>query len=457
MDPITIPQPECPNTFFPTKAQLMSCFGEIANLPAKLKAEIAKLKTQATTFDLEKELQKIKEDFSKEATELKQQLQAQAEQLEQQLEAELKEQIESIVAEVEKIKKYLEKIEKLIDSFLASMSDPVYPDLRSRVLEWERRITAMTQEFHLYLQTKILELIDSIIPVSFEINVFGLNVDLVKLFTDKDYRAQLKAQIKADLEKFYAQLEEEYKSFTGYFGTDSSDIKLEVIWSNMMAKLEKGALNLIWDLMGQLIDLFDTIWDALGLPGRPSLTNLNVKDLIKNAIADFKQSLIDGAAEIKAKVKEKVEALEKAAKETAEEVKQQLIAEAEKLDAQITAKIKEMKEIAAKVEKALKSLSLSAGSYSFSLEQMIGGEIDDAILSIERRIDRYVEALRDFGEHLPERVFMDWIDDIMQFLEEIGLGSIADWTTFTFCDFMDLIGVPKTIDLESTLIKKLPV
>lgn len=435
----------------------MSCFGEIANLPAKLKAEIAKLKTQATTFDLEKELQKIKEDFSKEATELKQQLQAQAEQLEQQLEAELKEQIESIVAEVEKIKKYLEKIEKLIDSFLASMSDPVYPDLRSRVLEWERRITAMTQEFHLYLQTKILELIDSIIPVSFEINVFGLNVDLVKLFTDKDYRAQLKAQIKADLEKFYAQLEEEYKSFTGYFGTDSSDIKLEVIWSNMMAKLEKGALNLIWDLMGQLIDLFDTIWDALGLPGRPSLTNLNVKDLIKNAIADFKQSLIDGAAEIKAKVKEKVEALEKAAKETAEEVKQQLIAEAEKLDAQITAKIKEMKEIAAKVEKALKSLSLSAGSYSFSLEQMIGGEIDDAILSIERRIDRYVEALRDFGEHLPERVFMDWIDDIMQFLEEIGLGSIADWTTFTFCDFMDLIGVPKTIDLESTLIKKLPV
>ena len=435
----------------------MSCFGQIANLPAKLKAEIAKLKTQATTFDLEKELQKIKEDFSKEATELKQQLQAQAEQLQQQLEAELREQIETILAEVEKIKEYLEKIEKLIDSFLASMSDPVYPTLRARVLEWERRITAMTQEFHLYIQTKILELIDSIIPISFEINVFGLNVDLVKLFSDKDYRTQLKAQIKEDLDNFYAQLEEEYKSFTGYFGMDSADIKLEVFWSNLMAKLQRGALELIWDLMGQLINIFDSIWDALGLPGRPSLLTMNVKELINNAIADFKQSLIDGAAEIKAKVKEKVEALEKAAKETVQEVKDQLIAEAERLDALITSKFEEMKEIAAKVEKALKSLSLSAGSYSFSLTEMIGGEIDDAIVSIERRIDRYVEALRDFGENLPERVFMDWIDEIMQFLEEIGLGSILDWITFTFCDFMDLIGVPKTIDLESTLIKKLPV
>lgn len=457
MDPITIPQPECPNTFFPTKAQLMSCFGEIANLPAKLKAEIAKLKTQATTFDLEAELQKIKEDFSKEATELKQQLLSQAEQIKQQAEAELKEQVESILAEVEKIKAYLEKIEKLIDSFLASMSDPVYPDLRTRILEWERRITAMTQEYHLYIKTKILELIDSIIPVSFEINVLGLNVDIVKLFTDKDYQAQLKAQIKQDLEKFYAQVEEEYKSFTGYFGLDSSDIKLEVVWSNLIAKLQKGALDLIWGLMGDLIDMFDSIWDALGLPGRPSLINLDVKQMIADAIADFKQQLKDGAAEIKAKVKEKVAALKKAAKETAEDVKQQLIQEAEKLEAQIKAKAEEIKEIMSKIEKILKGFSLSAGSYTFSLEEMIGGKIEDAIESIERRIDRYVEALRDFGEHLPERVFLDWVDDIMQFLEEIGLGSIADWTTFTFCDFMDLIGVPKTIDLESKFISKLPV
>jgi len=457
MDPITIPQPECPDTFFPTKAQLMSCFGEIANLPSKLKAELAKLKTQATSFDLEAELQKIKEDFSKEATELKQQLKAQAEELQQQLETELREQIESIVAEVEKIIKYLDKIEKLIDSFLASMSDPVYPDLRSRVLEWERRITAMTQEYHLYIKTKILELIDSIIPVSFEINVLGLNVDILKLFTDKDYRTELKAQIKEDLEKFYAQVEEEYKTFTGYFGLDSSDIKVEIVWSNLMAKLQKGALDLVWGLMGELIELFQEIWDLLGLPGRPSLVNLDVKQMIADAIADFKQQLKDGAAEIKAKVKEKVEALKKAAKETAEDVKQQLIEEAERLEAQIKAKTEEIKEIMAKIEKILKGFGLSAGPYSFSLTEMIGGEIDDAIMSIERRIDRYVEALRDFGEHLPERVFFGWIDEIMQFLEEIGLGSIVDWITFTFCDFMELIGVPKTIDLESTLIKKLPV
>jgi len=456
MDPITIPQPECPETFFPTKAQLMSCFGEIANLPAKLKAEIAKLKTQATSFDLEKELQKIKEDFSKESTELKQKLTAQAIEIEQQIEAELREQIESIVAEVEKIKAYLDKIEKTIDSFLASMSDPTYPSLRARVLEWERRITAMTQEFHLYVQTKILELIDSILPISFEINVFGLNVDIVKLFADKDYRAQLKAQIKKDLEEFYAQVEEEYKSFTGYFEFDSSDIKLEVIWSNLMAKLQRGALELLWGAFGDLIDMFNEIWDTLGLPSLPSITNMNVKDLIANAIANFKQEVKDGIADIKKKVKEKVAKLEAAAKETAEDIKQQLIEEAKRIEADVVAKIEEVKEIMAKIEKVLKSFSLSAGSYSFDLEEMIGGEIKDAIDSIERRIDRYVEALRDFGESIPKKIIFDWVEEVMDFFEEIGLGSILDWVTFTFCDFMKLIGVPTSIDLESEFIKKLP-
>lgn len=456
MDQITIPQPECPNTFFPTKAQLMSCFGEIANLPAKLQAEIAKLKTQVSSFDLEAELQRIKEDFSKESEELKQKLIAQALEIEKEIEAGLREQIESIVAEVEKIKAYLDKIEKTIDSFLASMSDPTYPTLRARVLEWERRITAMTQEFHLFVQTKILELIDSVIPVSFEVSVFGLSVDLIKLFTDKDYRAQLKAQIKQDLEKFYAQVEEEYKSFTGYFGLDSSDVKLEVVWSNLMAKLQRGVLELLWDAFGKLIDKFKTIWDALNLPSLPSITNMNVQDIVASAIANFKQEVKDGIAEIKEKVKEKVAKLEAAAKETAEDVKQQLIEEAKQIEAAVLRKIEQIKEIMAKIEKVLKSLSLSAGGYSFNLQQMIGGEINDAIESIERRIDRYVEALRDFGESIPKKLIFDWVDIVMQFFEQIGLGSILDWITFTFCDFMKLIGVPTSIDLESDFIKKLP-
>lgn len=457
MDPITIPQPECQHTLFPTKAQLMSCFGEIANLPAKLKAEIAKLKTQATSFDVEKELQKIKEDFSKEATELKQKLLAQAEQIQQQIEAELQEQIASLLEEIEKIQKYLEKIEKLIDSFLASMSTPVYTTLRAKVLEWERRITAMTQEFQLYVQIKILQLISDIIPISFIVNVFGLQVDLVKLFTDKNYQAQLKAQIKKDIDKFYNMLEDEYKSFIGYFGLDSLDIKIEVFWSNLMSKLQRGALELLWDAFSKLIDKFNSIWDSLGLPNIPNLANLNVKDLIKNAIAELKQKVIDGIAEIRQKIQQKVEAIENAAKEAVEEVKQQILAQAMKIEEEVIAKIQEIREIMAKIEKVLKNLGLSLGSWSFNVMEMIGGEIDDAIMSIERRIDRYIEALRDFGEHLPQRLFFMWIDDIMQFLNQIGLDSILNWLTFDFCDFMNLIGIPKTIDLESKFISKLPV
>jgi len=36
---------------------------------------------------------------------------------------------------------------------------------------------------------------------------------------------------------------------------------------------------------------------------------------------------------------------------------------------------------------------------------------------------------------------------VQKFLDMIGLGALMDWATFTFCDFLTLVGFPKTLDL----------
>ena len=35
------------------------------------------------------------------------------------------------------------------------------------------------------------------------------------------------------------------------------------------------------------------------------------------------------------------------------------------------------------------------------------------------------------------------------FFDAIGLGALTKWITFTFCDFLKLIGIPTTLDLSA--------
>jgi len=37
---------------------------------------------------------------------------------------------------------------------------------------------------------------------------------------------------------------------------------------------------------------------------------------------------------------------------------------------------------------------------------------------------------------------------VTKFFEVIGLGKLVEFITFTFCDFLNVLGFPKTIDLS---------
>jgi DNA-binding ferritin-like protein (Dps family) len=359
----------CNGTLLPTRADLSNIFINIAHIPSQLQIMAEQILREA-------------EDAAA---------------------LEVIRRVQPILDKAEQVRQILKTVEKVLGNYPISASSPFYKSLSIPEDEWERRMGALTQEFHLFVQAKILEIISSILPVSFEIPipVLGISVDIVQVMGNPAYRAGLKAQIVDRVEYFQALLPNAYKTFQGEYGVKSREISAQGVWAYMMSMLQKGAVQLIWQLMGALIKKFKTIWDLLGLPPLPVLLDLGVEGIIEAVIAGFRAELENAIAEEKMKIYRKI----------------------------IT---------------ALESINI----LGFSLVDLLGGPIADFIDSPERSINRMIEAARDFGEQWPEYLLKLWMQKITAFLNAIGLGALLEWLTFDFCKFLQLIGMPTVISVD---------
>jgi hypothetical protein len=369
MTAISIP---CPATLLPTKADLVNIFTELASVPSKIEAELAAAE-ERLAFDPN---------------------------ISDSVKAELEQQILNFRQTADDIRKRIDQIKDSLGNFPISVTDPVYNGVSIPDLEWERRMTALTQEYHLYLQSKMMEIINAVLPISFSIPVLGLSIDVVKIFSDAGYRAQLKAQIQQDVDSFHNLIPEPYNSYAGENGVDSDAIKAEITWSYIMGQLKKGGLKILYDAFGALIDKFKTIWNALGLPALPALTDLNVKGIIEGKIASLRARLETAPDDIKNEIRQAI------------------------LD-------------------TIDSISVAG----FGIDQITGGDIETYVRSLEQKIERKLEALRDFGEDWPEYLIRQWMQKVTAFFNAIGLSALTQWITFNFCQFLKLIGVPTSIDI----------
>ena len=383
MAEITIP---CPATLLPTAADLANIFKQVANIPSQLQVEAEKLKAQA-----ESAVQTAVRNAILEAV------------------APYEQKIQQVLG-------ILENVEKALGNFPISVSKPIFGSIKIPDMEWERIITALCNEYHLYVQAKIMELIEPILPINLEIPVLGININPIKLFADPEYRAQLKAQFAEKAEVYMSLIPEIYRTFEGTLGIFSRGIQADAIFAYIMTKLQNGALTLIYDAFGGLIKKFKTIWDALQLPALPALLDLNVEGILdaligalKKQLNSLKQKLLNAPAEI------------------AQEIAEQMLS------------------IQNKILETLKSLSIAG----FSILDLIGGEIESFVESIEKKIDRLVEAARNFGEIWPQYLIKQWMAKVTAFFNAIGLSALTQFVTFNFCQFLTLIGMPKSISFDT--------
>lgn len=383
MAEITIP---CPSTLLPTAADLTNIFKQFANIPSLFQVEIEQIRSEA-----ESEVQTAVRNA-------------------------ILEKIAPYEQKIQQVRTILDNVETVLGNFPVSVSDPVFPGHDIPDMKWERIITALCNEYHLYVQAKIMELIEPILPINLEIPVLGININPIKLFADPEYRAQLKAQFAEKAEIYMSLIPEIYRTFEGTLGIFSRGIQADAIFAYIMTKLQNGALTLIYDAFGGLIKKFKTIWDALQLPALPVLLDLSVEGILdaligalKKQLNSLKQKLLNAPAEI------------------AQEIAEQMLS------------------IQNKILETLKSLSIAG----FSILDLIGGEIESFVESIEQKIDRLVEAARNFGEIWPQYLIKQWMAKVTAFFNAIGLSALTQFVTFNFCQFLTLIGMPKSISFDT--------
>ena len=337
---LQIDTPECPAVLLPTPGNLSNAFGKLATFPGKLTA------LAATTAKEEAEI------YLNQAKEL----------------------------------------QSTIDGLRTAFApyDPKFEKLSIPEKEWQIMIQRLVEEYPMYIQAQIMSLITTLFPISFNLPIMGLSIDVVKLVTDRTYLTTLVSNISGDeLNRLYALLPSEYKLFDGEYGLENLDLKKKQVVDYIKNESAKFMNGQLFTGFGGLISAFQDIWDALGLPALPVPLSLDVKSLVDTAIANAK----DDAAKLA----------------------------------------------------ALKNISIAG----FKVDALLGGDIVDDFESLEFQIARINSKLKEFAEGYQLFLIRQWMGKVTSFFSAIGLSTLTQYATLNFCTFLGLMNISTNIDLSS--------
>lgn len=274
--------------------------------------------------------------------------------------------------EIDELKKTLEDTRKLISSV-----DPKFEKIEIPEIEWELMITKLSADFPMYVQKQILELINALFPIDFNVTILGIQINIIDFLTDP---SSVLDNIKLEeIDSIYDLIPDEYKIWDKF---ETADFKKETVTNYIRSEVAKKMNLLLTGGFSGLIDLFDEIWDALELPSFPGLQEIDLEALIRD--------------------------------KTIEELEQVQI-------------------------------------FGFSLLDLLGGEFDDKVEIPEFQKERLLKRAREFTEEWQTYLIKLWIQKVEDFFNAIGLGAIIDLITFSFCDYLKVIGFPSTIDLPESV------
>ena len=198
-----------------------------------------------------------------------------------------------------------------------------------------------------------------------------------------------------------------FKGFDGKLGLICDEWKANVTWQYIKTKIQQFLSGNLHGAFSGLIDKFDEIWDALGLPGLPDLFTLDVAGLI--------DAIVDRLVKQRDKLLEKLDD-----PNLSEEARQKIL--------------DEIQDVNSKITEGLESISIGG----FSLRDIIGGAIDKTVQSIEETVTEIRIALEDFVYKLTQKLLFDWVKIVKKFFDAIGLGKIFKIFFFNLCDLLNL-------------------
>ena len=184
----------CPATLIPTKAEFVNAFSSIAQLPPKL-------------------------------------------------------EISGQPEEAEKIREQLDTLKAPLSAYY-----PKFEGLEIPEIEWEIASTNFLQDFNIFVPVTMMEIITSVVPLNFNINVAGLSIDVKSLLTG-DGKTALKDTIRENLDSVKNFLPSELKNFQGINGTEIPELQVEVSSQYINTKIQEFATGNIFSGVNGALDI----------------------------------------------------------------------------------------------------------------------------------------------------------------------------------------------------------
>ena len=498
----SFPCPEGDIFSLPTRADITNAFNEIASIPGELAAQI-----EGNKAAREKEIAELTKLLENPdlTDEERQAIQDEIEKKEKFIQTAIVEGLEKEVAE----------ITETITDFVDTLAEVLSPYWQKGQLNrnWQKEakdaFEELLSEFHTYIPTKIAELVSKLVPFEFNINVLGLQIDILRLITAPDYRKELQDQIAgknfvtqiiskkkqlaelkekqmnpdltldehADLQdqidkleeeiddlykkreelvdKFFQLIPEEFRQFDGEFGEVDIEAKAKLAWKYIKTEIKDFIQNAHVKAFQKLIGIFEEIWDLLGLPDLPfgqlmDILSLDIGAIIKGKIDGLRQAFEEsklGKLKKMNQIKKEIEELEEKIADTSisAEERTKLLEELEKKHQER----KELKDDLLKEVREFHEGVLSAIQeiqiFGFDILKIIGGKIESTVESIEEKIAEISLEFQDFKMNFHKKILFEWVKIVKKFFSAIGLGALFEFLFLTWCDFLKLIGMPFAI------------
>ena len=232
----------------------------------------------------------------------------------------------------------------------------------------------------------------------------------------------------AIIDKFYALVPEQYRYFDGEFGVECAEWKAKLTWSYIKNEIMEYCTNSLFKLFDKLIGKFKEIWDALGLPDLPVPLSFDVAEWVRAGI----DAVIAKKDEEMQRIRDDITQLESDVKNF--DAKKELEDQLDSIQNDIITEIGEL------------SIPLPS-PFNISINDMMGGEIEGKVQCLEDKIHQMVTAARDWKTISMKELFNIWLRKIKKFLSAIGLGKLLDFLDLSFCDVLELIGLPLEIEI----------
>lgn len=299
----------------------------------------------------------------------------------------------------EQLRATIKDIEELIEK-IADLLSPYWE--KGTVRNWQKEAKdawdELIQEYHIFIPVKMLEMIAKLIPVDFNVNILGIDINVLKIFTAEE-QTRIKAQIIEKIPTLPAPYD---KLFNGEFGVICDEWRAKYTWQYIKNEIIQWCTNALWKAFGALIKKFKKIWKALKLPSLPDLLEFDVESFI--------QGHIDSLRAKAEALKDKIENFS---------VTGYIVKELEKVEI-----------------------------FGKKLIDIIGGKIDETVLCGEELIADLMRQAKEWFAQWQKELLNQWIKKVKKFLDKIGLGKLLALLSLTFCDVLALLGVPTSIDLK---------